>query len=100
MKKDSEQVTAKVLSRKVFITTIASILLSIVIYSFITPGAMNFNIHETIRFFLKMIVTALVIGPFAALAVLGFFRPVAKVIRISKKANKYSRTSFSKREKP
>lgn len=81
MKKEFKQVTAKVLSRRVFITTMATILLSITIYSFITPGAMNFDLHETMRFFVKMLFTALMIGPFAALSVLGFFRPVAKVIR-------------------
>ncbi len=73
-------ISAKKLTKRIVLTTLFAIVISVAVYGIITPFVLTYNQAEMIEFWEKIALIMVTIGPIAALVVFLFYKPVEKVI--------------------
>ncbi|MFP4364893.1 MAG: methyl-accepting chemotaxis protein [Spirochaetia bacterium] len=91
---ESRKITLRVLA-----ATFLSIYLSIIAYTLLLPSIFVMDGAETAVFWVRMMVVATLIGPFATAAVYLFYRPVARGMQILENGGSLDEKTFAKVQK-
>ncbi len=73
-------VFVKKLNKRVILATFLSILICNLIYTFLIPMTLNYDVKETFEFYKKMIVVSFLISPFSVLCVYLFYLPIKNAV--------------------